>query len=258
MTAIDAHNLHVAAAGQPILTGIDLEVARGQVVGLIGPNGAGKTTLMRALLRLVALADGTIRLMGDDVTALPAHRLSRYGAYLPQAQNVHWPLSVERLVALGRQPAMTPFGRWCDADRRAVADALAATDLTALRHRPISNLSGGERARALLARVLAGNAPILFADEPVAALDPYHQLQVMELFARTAAAGRTVVLVLHDLSLAGRFCDRLVLLDRGRIAAAGPPETVLSTDNLARVYRVRVRRGDDGTITPLACLEGPR
>ena len=153
---------------------------------------------------------------------------------------IHWPITVDRLVTLGRLPHQEPWRPPSAADRRAVADALVATDVAHLRHRVATTLSGGERTRALLARVLATGAPIVLVDEPIAGLDPEHQLAVMALLAGLAEQGRTVLAVLHDLGLAARFCHQLVLLDKGAVVASGSPAEVLTPDNLARVYRIRL------------------
>jgi iron complex transport system ATP-binding protein len=165
-------------------------------------------------------------------------------AYLSQEDQVQWPISVQELVALGRYPHRTPWaGGDGPADRAAVEQALRAADVWQLRGRRADQLSGGERARARLARVLAVQAPLILADEPVAALDPRHQLEVMTLLRAHCAAGGGAVVVLHDLTLASRFCDRLLLLDHGLPVAAGPVDAVLTTDNLARVYGVAAVTG---------------
>jgi iron complex transport system ATP-binding protein len=155
---------------------------------------------------------------------------------------VHWPLTVEHLVGLGRLPYRRLWRQDTNADARAVTAALRATETEALRDRTLATLSGGERMRVLLARALAVEAAALVADEPIAALDPYHQLQVMEVLRETTRQGMLVVVVLHDLTLAARFCDRLVLLDAGCVVADGAPEAVLSAAHLTRVYRVTVVR----------------
>jgi len=252
---IAAEGVTALAGRHPAVRGVDLRLNAGEVLGLIGANGAGKTTLLRALLRLAPVTAGRICLDGRDITRAPPHTVAREMAYLPQERAVHWPLRVDRLVALGRMPYARPglmAGGESPADRAAVDSALARTDTWHLRHRAADALSGGERARVLLARALAVEAPVLLADEPVAGLDPYHQLAVMELLRDAAAKGAAVALVGHDLSLAARFCDRLVLLHGGEVAATGPPSSVLSDANLARVYGVRVSRGADGALIPVA------
>jgi len=226
----------------------------GGVIGLIGPNGAGKSTLVRAIAGLIPSA-GAVLVDGAPVTALPLRRRARRIAYLPQGQSVHWPLTVERLVALGRLPHLAPFARPAEGDKQAIERALARTDLLGLRDRAIDELSGGERARALLARALAVEAPLLLADEPLAALDPAHQIEVMALLREEATRGATVIAVLHDLTIAARWCDRLLLIDDGRLVADGDPRDVLTADRIGSVYGVSAFIGEaDGQplIVPLA------
>ena len=243
MVAIRASGLAVALGGRPVLHGIDLDLRGGALVGIVGPNGAGKSTLARALLGLVP-AEGEVRVGDRPLEDVPRGQLARTVAYLPQGQTVHWPLSVERLVALGRLPHLAPLSRIGPVDEAAIARAMARTDVTALRERIVTELSGGERARVLLARALAVEAPALIADEPLASLDPRHQIEVMELLAAEAAAGALVIAILHDLTLAARYCDRLVLVGEGRLAADGPPAAVLDVDLLARVYGVTAWIGE--------------
>lgn len=248
---LEAQNLTVALGGRAVIEAVDLTVAPGEIVALVGPNGAGKSTLVRALAGLLAPAAGSIRLDGAAAADLGPRERARRLSYLPQEPLLHWPMTVERLVALGRLPHLDAFRRPQPADAAAIEAALAATETAAFRHRPATQLSAGERARVLLARALATTAPLLLADEPVAALDPYHQLHVMELLAGQAAAGRSVVVVLHELTLAVRFCPRVVLLHAGRIVADGRPESVLSDANLAATYGVKAARGE-GWLVPVA------
>ncbi|WP_294930761.1 ABC transporter ATP-binding protein [uncultured Paracoccus sp.] len=227
MTLLSLQNLSVVRHDRPVLSGIDLTVAEGEFVGLLGPNGAGKTTLLRAALGLLPHGGAS------SLDRLTADLRARHAAFMPQGREIAWPLPVERLVALGR----TPHGR-SPADGPAVERAIAALELATLRHRPATELSGGEQARALIARMLAQETPLLVADEPVAGLDPAAQIKVMQTFAGIAAQGRAVLASLHDLGLAARHCTRLVLLSQGRIAADGPPEAVLTPDTLARVFGI--------------------
>lgn len=227
MTLLSLENLSVQRHGRPVLDGIDLRIGPGELVGLLGPNGAGKTTLLRAALGLLP-HQGV-----SSLDALTAAQRARRAAYMPQGREIAWPLPVERLVALGR----TPHGR-SPADGPAVERAIAALELGPLRHRPATKLSGGEQARALIARMLAQDTPLLVADEPVAGLDPAAQIRVMQVFARLAAEGHGVIASLHDLGLAARHCSRLILLADGHIAADGPPAQVLTPDTLARVFGI--------------------
>lgn len=245
---IEARNLSVRLGRHEAVCNVSVTLKPGELVGFIGPNGAGKTSLLRALLRLVPAAAGSVYLDGQDITADPPHVHAGRIAYLPQGQNVAWPLTVRRLVALGRLPHLTSWSDMTAADEATVERALRETEADGFGERVVTELSGGERSRALLARALAVEAPVLLVDEPTASLDPYHQLTTMEALRRTAGEGVAVGVVLHDLNLAGRFCDRLCLMQQGRIVAEGAPDDVLSDANLASVYRVGVRRDDRGDV----------
>lgn len=250
MSHLSINALSVRVHGRELLSGVDLRIQHGELVGLVGPNGAGKSTLVRALMQLLPYR-GEAWLNNRPLHALSARERARQLAYLSQDDRLQWPIRVRDLVALGRHPyrgswwaGVTGAGIGRDEqDRRAIDDALHAADVWTLRERRADELSGGERARARLARVLAVEAKVLLADEPVAALDPMHQLRVMELLRARCHAGQTVVVVLHDLTLASRFCDRLLLLDQGRPVASGPVDAVLTPENLRQVYGVRALIG---------------
>jgi iron complex transport system ATP-binding protein len=240
---LSARALTVALGGRIILDGIDLGAPAGVVTGLIGPNGAGKTTLLRAMAGAQPIAAGAITLEGRPIGGWPRRELARLVAYLPQGAPCSWPMSVQRIVALGRLPHLSPWrGPGAD-DASAIGAALAATDVLHLADRNVLTLSGGERARVMLARALAVSPRVLLADEPVAGLDPEHQLRVMTLLRERAAEGVAVIVTLHDLTLAARFCDRLVALDSGRIAAEGSPAAVLTPAVLASVFAVSAAYG---------------
>lgn len=240
MVTIEIEALSVTLGRRRVVQGVDARFEPGSLTGIIGPNGAGKSTLARAMLALVD-HDGSVRVGGDETAKLPRAELARRIAYLPQGQTLHWPLSVERLVALGRLPYLAPMSRLSEADITAVDRAMARTDVLPFRDRAATELSGGERARVLLARALAVGAPALIADEPLASLDPGHQIDAMEVLRSEAEAGGTVIAVLHDLGIAARYCDRLLLMDAGRIVAAGRPAEVLTPDHLRAVYGIEVR-----------------
>jgi len=248
---LNASGVRVDADGVVLLEAIELQLHAGEVLGIVGPNGAGKSTLLKVLAGLRATTAGTVRLDGKPLSAIEASALARQLAYLEQRPQVFWPLAVEQIVALGRLPhgdADTAAGQ------QAIAQALAATETQNLRSRAFHTLSEGEKMRVHLARLLAGTPRIVLADEPVAALDPWHQLQVLELLRSEAARGATVAIVLHDLQLAARYCDRLLVLDQGRICAAGTPATVLSRDLLARIWRIDAHV-DSATLT--VTIHGP-
>ena len=243
MSLLDARDLVVDLRERRVLDRVSMALEAGELLGLIGPNGAGKTTLVRALAGVQPVRHGAVELDHRALHAWPRRALARALAYLPQSEGAHWNVTVEVLVTLGRLPHQ---GRWRQtdaADRRAVDRALAVTEMEPLRARPISQLSGGERARALLARALAGEPRVLLADEPVANLDPYHRLEVMEHLRDLARGGMAVLVVLHDLTLATRFCSRLVLLHEGRVAASGHAEAVTAPLQLERCFRIEAHRG---------------
>ena len=233
-------NLSVTLGGRQVVAGISTELTGG-LIGLVGPNGAGKSSLVRAIAGLVP-SQGTILI--DGKRALPLRERARRIAYLPQGQAVFWPVTVERLVALGRLPHLAPFERPADTDHAAIERALTRTDLLDLRDRSIDELSGGERARVLLARALAVEAPLLLTDEPLAALDHAHQIEVMRLLRAEAARGATVIAVLHDLTIAARWCDRLLLMDKGQLVADGAPREVLTAERIDAVYGVSAFIGE--------------
>jgi iron complex transport system ATP-binding protein len=235
--SLSVSGVGVSMRGRVVLSDVSFHAARGELVILAGPNGAGKTTLLKAIARLIA-ASGSVSWEGADLHAMSAAERARILAYLPQGHVAHWPITVRDAVAIGRAPAASSLTRLKDIDRKAIEAALAATDTAQFADRPITALSGGERARVMLARALAADAPLLLADEPVASLDPAHQLAVMELLARTAYAGRLVIAVIHDLTLAGRFADRVLLMNDGRLVADGAASEVLTPEQVARVFHV--------------------
>ncbi|MEU9378689.1 heme ABC transporter ATP-binding protein [Streptomyces sp. NPDC048255] len=228
-------DLHVRLGQREVLSGIELTARAGEVLALVGPNGAGKSTLLAALAADLPAASGEVRIDGRAVDAWSAPELALRRSVLPQSAALSFPFPVEEVVRMGRAPwAGTPFA---DADEQAVASAMAATEVTDFAARPFSALSGGERARVALARVLAQRAPLLLLDEPTAALDLRHQELVLRVCRERAAAGDAVVVVLHDLGLAAAYADRAAVLHDGRIAADGPPAEVFEDALLSRVYR---------------------
>ena len=237
MSGLEVQKLSVAIDRAIIVDEVSFKASSGEVVGLIGANGVGKSTLLRGLAGILP-ATGEVRLDGAAVGALSLKVRARAMAYLPQGQTVHWPIDVHQLVALGRLPHLAPFSRISAADEAAIQAAMDKADVAEFAHREAISLSAGERARVLLARALAVEAKVLLADEPTAALDPLHQLQVMQLLRAEAAAGGLVIVVLHDLALAARFCDRLLLMHEGRLVADGPPTEVLTPRNLEETYQV--------------------
>ena len=241
MPRIELSGVHVSQDRTPILRNIDLALYPGEFVGIVGPNGAGKSTLARAILGLLTPASGRILIDGLKSRQLSRADVARKIAYLAQGQSLHWPLSVERLVALGRLPHLAPFSKLSEKDRAAIEAALTAANIAHLRSRDATTLSGGEQARALLACALAVEAGAMIVDEPLAALDPAHQLDVMNLLKQRADGGMLVAAILHDLGMAARYCDRLLLLHEGELVAEGPPHAVLTPERFRTVYGIRAR-----------------
>lgn len=226
------------------LRDVSIKCRRGLVTAICGPNGAGKSTLLECLANLQAPTSGQLMLGGRPMQFQSGEERARWLGFLPQTPEIAWDVAVEVLVSLGRLP-------WSDAppgeNVRAIEDAIAAMDLEALRHRPVSQLSGGERARALMARVLATQPGWLLADEPLASLDLGHAAALMRRFRQQADKGRGVILVLHDLAIAMNQADYVVVLDAGQVVAEGPPEEALSREVVSRVWKCRARwLGDPG------------
>ena len=227
---LEARNVSVRRGPRAVLEAVSLGVSPGEVVGVLGPNGAGKTTLLRAALGLQPLAAGACALSGEDVHRLGPAEKARLVGYLPQERRLAWNVAAWRAAALGAP--YEPAG-----SARAIAlDALERVGLPGLADRGVFVMSGGERARVLLARLFATRAPLLIADEPAAGLDPDAQLLVLELLRAHATGGGAVVVTLHDLTLAARYCDRLLVLHEGRAAADGPPRAALAPDVLRRAF----------------------
>ncbi|MGW0862755.1 heme ABC transporter ATP-binding protein [Streptomyces sp. NPDC002611] len=251
----ETQDLYVRLGAREVLKGVDLTVRAGEVLALVGPNGAGKSTLLSALAADVPAAEGLVRVHGRPAADWPAPDLALRRAVLPQSAALSFPFTVEEVVRMGRAPhAASPATSPAD-DDRAVAEAMAATEVTGFASRPFSALSGGERARVALARVLAQQAPLLLLDEPTAALDLRHQELVLRLCRSRAHAGDAVVVVVHDLGLAAAYAHRVALLCAGRVAADGPPAEVFSERLLSEVYDQPVEvfphpRTEDLLITP--------
>jgi iron complex transport system ATP-binding protein len=223
-----------------VLAGISAVLRPGRVTAILGPNGAGKSTLIKTAAALIVPNAGAVRLGEDNVAGLDPRERARRIGYLPQDARVHWNIAASDVIALGRAPHRAPFAGPDAQDAEAVARAMTATETTHLADRPVNELSGGERARVLLARVLAGEPDWLLADEPLAGLDPRHQLDILDRLAEVARQGRGVAIVLHDLLHAGRVADDVLLLHGGKILASGAAEAVLTPANLRRAFEIEV------------------
>jgi iron complex transport system ATP-binding protein len=243
-TYLTAERLRARLGGRVVVDDVTLSLPRRGFVALVGPNGAGKTTLLRALAGLIP-SDGLVCLGDETVASLSIRERARRFAYLPQGPVVHWPLPVRDIVALGRYPhgAIDPT-RLSPADTEAVARAMQGTDIAEFADRPVTELSGGERCRTMVARVLAVEAPVILADEPTASLDPHYQIEVMRLLSRAAHGDTLVIVVTHDLGLAARFAETVLILHRGRLVATGPPASALAPAVLADVFRVEAFRAE--------------
>ncbi|WP_412509102.1 ABC transporter ATP-binding protein [Roseovarius sp. SYSU LYC5161] len=232
MSLLSVSGLTIHRGKRTILREVGFDIGAGELIGLIGANGAGKTTLLRAVLGLLPATGHS------SLAALPRRDRAKQAAWMPQAREVAWPVSVERLVTLGRLPHLGVGQAMGAADRAAIDAAVGALGLEDFRRRTATNLSGGELARVLIARTLAQETPLVLADEPIAGLDPAHQIQTMRLFAGLAQQGRSAVVSIHDLGLAARHCTRLILLGGGRLVADGAPGDVLTPDNLTDHFNI--------------------
>ncbi len=236
-----AEGARVELGGRAALKGASVDFRPGALTGVIGPNGAGKTTLLRALAGLLPPAAGSVLLDGRPIGSFDRREAARRVGYLAQSQGPTFPFRVDEAVLMGRYPHLGRLAPETAADREAVEEALRHADAGALRSRLVSELSGGERQRVLIARTLAARTPILLLDEPVANLDVRHCLDILRILRAQAREGRTVVVSAHDLNLAHRFCDDLLLLHEGEILAHGEARSVLRPERIERAFQVRAR-----------------
>lgn len=241
MTELVAKNIAVCAGDSLLLDDVSLTLRPGELVAVLGPNGAGKTTLLRALLGLQRVSAGSATIGNTPVTELSPAQRARKVSYLPQRRPLAWPNTVRDVVALGRFAHGAALGRLGPVDDEAVNTAIMACDLGSLADRHIDNLSGGELARVHFARAIAAHTPLLIADEPVAELDPRHQLGVAGLIRGYVDDGGGALVVLHEVALAARIADRLIWMKNGRVVADGSPQETLSEDQMAEIYGVRAR-----------------
>jgi len=239
-----------------VLSDIDLQLQSGSITAVLGPNGAGKSTLLSCVASLLTPAQGTIELDGTPLSSIPAAQRARRIAFLPQTPEIAWSVDVETLVSLGRIPF---HGVASDTENReAISRAMERTQVTQWAQRIVTTLSGGERARVLLARVIAGESDWILADEPFTGLDPSHQFEAAELLRAVATQGGGVVLTIHDLTLAARIADRVVILNQGRIVADGPPRDALTPTVLRDVYEIEAQWLNDptGATPPTIAIHG--
>lgn len=243
---ISAEHLTVTLNGRAVVRDVSFWLNTGEMAALVGPNGAGKSTVLKALSGVLP-SGGEVRIGGAPADKLTVRGRAERLAWLPQTRPVAWNLMAADVVALGRfRSAPGPFDAMGETDRAAVCAALDKADAAQLAERPFQALSGGEQARVHLARLLASPAPVLLLDEPCAALDIAHQLLLMAALQAEAKAGRTLIVVLHDLELAARFCPRILVMQDGALVADGAPEAALSGPTLGDVFAVR--RGAGGRL----------
>jgi iron complex transport system ATP-binding protein len=263
-TALEATELTVQYpnAPAPALDSVSMVVPRGSFYAVLGPNGSGKSTLLRALLGMVPLVSGRAHLFGRPVSEWDRRALAREAGVVTQSESVAFPITVREIVAMGRYPYLGALQSETPTDREAITEAMRICDIEPLAHRFLSTLSGGEVQRTRVARALAQEPSILVLDEPTASLDVRHEMEVLELLRASADRGMTIFLITHHLDLAARFADRLLLLDRGRVAAQGAPREVLQEETLQRVYGWPISVSDDPAtglrhVTPLSTASHP-
>ena len=231
-------NVTVRLGDVTALTSITTSVSSGTFLGIVGPNGAGKSTLLRTITGMVSPETGTVLINGRPVSTLSSRERSRQIAVVPQETSVAFDFDVSDVIRMGRTPYLGRFSPGTQADSEAVAAAMERTDVTQFADRPISSVSGGERQRILLARAIAQDTPLLLLDEPTASLDINHQIRTLDLISTLVADGKTVIAAIHDLNLAARYCDEVLLLDAGSFVDRGPPETVLTEETVRQTFAV--------------------
>jgi len=238
MPLVESSGLQVALGGNPVLKGLAFALEEGRWNGLLGPNGSGKTTLLRAISGLIPY-DGSLLLDGRDVSTWSRRAMARRVAFVRQTHSISFDFRVMDLVLLGRAPHKSLLSVYDHADESRASDALSRLDLEGFEERSFHSLSGGEQQRVFLAQALVQEADLLILDEPTTYLDVHHQFEFMEHVRSLVQAGKTVIGAVHDLEMAARFADHLMVLDRGRLVDQGAPAAVLTPDLLARVFRMK-------------------
>ena len=244
---LSVDNLSVELGGTEILSAVSFAVDAGELVGLVGPNGAGKTTLLRAIQGVIEPSQGSVTVAGHAVGRLSARERGRRIASVPQETGLSFSFTVEQAVAMGRNPHIGRFGTADEVDRRQIQRAIKQTNLAEFADRPVTELSGGERQRVLLARAFAQNAPLLVLDEPTANLDINHAIGTLDLVRSVVDDGKAAVAAIHDLNLAARYCDRLVLVADGELRAVGTPQSVLTSERLEAAFGIETVVAADST-----------
>jgi iron complex transport system ATP-binding protein len=242
MMILQAEGLSLGYKEKRAVEGFEASIPKGSVIGLIGPNGSGKTTLLRAFSGLIKPMQGQITLDGQGLFSIPARKRAQLIGWVPQRERLAWPLTVREVVALGRAPHRGWLLPLTEDDQRVIEQAIAFCDLESLTDRSVDELSGGEFQRVLIARALAQEPCVLLLDEPTANLDIHYQIQVMDM-VRGLVEQRdiTALIAIHDLSVAARYCDSLILMSHGKKVCAGSPDEVLTPENMKRVFKVETR-----------------
>ncbi|MGK9067083.1 ABC transporter ATP-binding protein [Stutzerimonas chloritidismutans] len=235
---LEARELCMGYGDSSVIEGLDLDFPRGKVTAIVGPNGCGKSTLLAGLSRLHKPSAGAVLLDGKAISQLPTRAVAQKLALLPQEASAPDGLTVTELIRFGRQPHQRLLQQWSEHDQAIVDAALQAADLVALADRPLQSMSGGQRQRAWIAMAIAQDTPLLLLDEPTSALDLGHQIEVFDLIRQLAAAGKTIVMVVHDLSSACRYADHLVAMHGGRVVAEGAPEQVVTPELVQTLYGI--------------------
>ncbi len=233
---LEVSGLVAGYGAEPILKSIDFKPVAGGITALVGPNGCGKSTLLKVMSRILLPASGEVLLGGEPIHSIPTKQVARKLALLPQGPISPEGLTVRELVSQGRYPHQSLLQQWSTEDSRAVATAMADTDVEEFADRPISDLSGGQRQRCWIAMVLAQETPIILLDEPTTFLDLKVQVDVMTLLRKVAATGRTLIVVMHELNVAAAFCDHLVMMREGAIVATGAPHDIMTPERLKQVF----------------------
>lgn len=242
MMILQAEGLSLGYKEKRVVEGFEASIPKGSVIGLIGPNGSGKTTLLRAFSGLIKPMQGQITLDGQGLFSIPARKRAQLIGWVPQREKIAWPLTVREVVSLGRAPYRGWLLPLTENDQEVIEQALSFTDLKELTDRSVEELSGGEFQRVLVARALAQEPRVLLLDEPSANLDIHYQIQVMDLVRELVAQrGITAIIAIHDLSVAARYCDTLILIHHGKKICSGVPQEVLSPEHMRKVFRVETR-----------------
>ena len=242
-TPLTCENLAFSFDKRPMLSGINLSFDEGEFIGLIGANGAGKSTLLQLLLGLLKPQSGEVLLHGENIRRIKRREIAKQLAFVPQSIELPYAFTAQQLVAMGRNPYLGPFDLESASDKKLIDEAMKLTDISHLQQRTVNTLSGGEKQRVIIARALAQQSPTILLDEPIASLDICHQLETLQLIQSLTQTGKTAITALHDLNLAARYCDRLILIGKKQdgsttIIRDGTPEQVLTADNLKDYFSI--------------------